>query len=121
MSITYFAWNLTPKQGVTLYRAALCKDNQTTPQPFDFTNWTAKAQIRLKIDDVAVVHELTTTNGEIVLGRQAGLVELHVAASITATWTFKTAVWQLNVTSPDGTVTKCLFQGQVVLNPSVVR
>ena len=46
--------------------------------PIDLTGCSAIMQIRLNINAVTVLHELSTVNGKIVISPQSGIIELQL-------------------------------------------
>lgn len=106
------------EQGATYYKKFAWQNADTTP--IDLTNFTAVLQIRPSVAATTLIHELTTANSEIVLGGAEGTIELTVSASATRVFTFKTATYALELTSPGGITTR-LLQGTVTLSPSTVH
>ena len=75
-------YNLTIDQGATFGRTITVRDADNAL--YDFTNHTARIQIRSEIDSADVMIELTTENGRITLGGAAGTILLSIAAADTA-------------------------------------
>ncbi len=110
--------HLTIEQGATFNPVMTWKDQ--AGNPIDLTGYTARMQIRATVDDSTVIHELSTTNGELVLGGVAGTITFGIPATTTASFTFQEAVYDLELTALDGTVTR-LLKGSVYLSPEVTR
>jgi hypothetical protein len=107
--------NLLIEQGSTfLYSLSLRDANG----PMNLTNFTARMQIRRTVGAPAVLLELTTANGRIAIS--GGTVALSVDAADTALLDFSKAVYDLEIESPNGDVTR-LIQGDVVLSKEVTR
>lgn len=90
---------------------------KTTGFPKDLTGYTAKAQIRSKVESEEVIAEITT---RFVLPRKYGQLVLSLTAEETLAFTFYTAVWDLFITSPEGIKSK-LLKGSVLNHLTVTR
>jgi hypothetical protein len=88
--------------------------------PVNLTGYTARMQIRATLDATVVIVSLTTENGGITLGGTAGTLALLLTAVATAAFTFSTAVYDLEIISAGGVVTR-LLSGNVVLSKEVTR
>jgi repressor of nif and glnA expression len=75
-------------------------------QPVNLTGFTARMQIRSDIDSQTVLAELTTANGGIVLDNTAKTITLTIPATVTAAFTFTTAVYDLELISSGLQVTQ---------------
>jgi hypothetical protein len=73
-------------------------------EPVDLTGYTARMQIREKLDSSTVIHELTTENGGIVIDTTNYKVTVVISAADTALFTFNTAVYSLELISPTNEV-----------------
>lgn len=90
---------------------------KTNGFPKDLTGYTAKAQIRSKVEDEEVLAEITT---RFILPRKYGQLVLSLTAEETMAITVYSAVWDLIVTSPDGIKSK-LLKGTVFNHLTVTR
>lgn len=112
-------YNITINQGATF-------DQQMTyyqPDgitPINLTDYTARMQIRPSIASSNVILSLTTENGGIALGGVLGTIVLNVSATATAALNFDAAVYDLELESDDGFVTR-LLAGSVFLCKEVTR
>jgi len=88
--------------------------------PVDLTGFTARMQIRAKIDDTAVIKELTTGNGAIAINNTTKTITLTIPAEETAAFTFSTAVYSLEMVSSGGQVTP-FCNGTITLVKEVTR
>ena len=88
-------------------------------QPVSLSGYTARMQIRAKIDSDAVIHTLTTENGGIVLDNTAKTITIVMQDEVTQTFTFKSAVYDLELIS-GGEVTQ-LVTGGISLVREVTR
>lgn len=101
------------------------QDTGTTPPSgpiVDLTGCSARAQFRASVADSVVLHELNTTAGEITLyaGSVSPNIHIEISATNTATFSWSTAVWDLEITTPSGNVTR-LLKGNVTVDPEVTR
>jgi carbohydrate-binding DOMON domain-containing protein len=81
---------------------------------FDFTNWTAKAQIR-QTPSAASALEITTA-----INAATSVITISLTATQTSTLTAPNYVWAMELTKTDGTVIR-LVEGAVRVSPEVVR
>lgn len=88
-------------------------------RPVDLTWYTARMQIRAKIDSDTVLHTLTTENGGILLDDVAKTITMYIPDETTQTFTFKAAVYDLEMIS-GGEVT-ALASGSITLVREVTR
>ena len=88
--------------------------------PIDITNCSAKMQIRETVESSAVLGELSTTNGRIILTGSTGKVALAIASTDTeGLVAFKNAVYDLEVYFPQKTIR--LIEGKVTIKEEVTR
>ena len=88
--------------------------------PIDLTSFTARMHLRKKITDTEPSMTLTTENGRISLGGADGTITLFIAADDTSTLLMKTGVYDLELMSPGGVVTR-LLEGGVTVSHEVTR
>lgn len=88
--------------------------------PVNLVGYTAKMQLRKSLTDVNPLLELSTTNNSIVLGGSEGSIQLLIAATVTETLDFTSALYDLELTSPSGVVTR-LLEGKVAVRKEVTR
>ncbi len=88
-------------------------------QPVQLTGYTARMQIRAKLDSDTVLHSLTTENGGILLDNVAKTITMYIPDETTQTFTFKAAVYDLELIS-GGEVT-ALASGSITLVREVTR
>ena len=111
-------YNFTIEQGATLDRTFIYKDGDG--DPLDLTGFTARMHLRSRASAATTLLELTTTNGRIVITGATGTIRLVAPASVTAALNFNTAVYDLEIESAVGTVTR-LLQGTIELSKEVTR
>lgn len=68
-------------------------------EPVNFTGYTARMQIREKIDSVEFIKELTTENGGITIDVANSKITLNISATDTAAFTFNSAVYSIELVS----------------------
>lgn len=88
--------------------------------PVNLTGYTARLQVRETLEAAGTILSLTTENGGISLGGAAGTIDLLVSAADTAALDFETAVYDLELVSAGGVVTR-IMRGDVVLADEVTR
>ena len=88
--------------------------------PIDLTGCKARMQIRKAFNSVDPIIDLTTENGGIVLGGVAGTIQIIIAASVTATYLWNIAVYDLEIVFADLSVRR-LLSGNVLNTPEVTR
>lgn len=88
-------------------------------QPVDLTGFTARMQIRQKLEDATVIKELTTENGGIVINNVSKTISLNIPATDTATFSFQTAVYSLELVN--GAVVTPFAGGTLTLVKEVTR
>lgn len=90
----------------------------------DLTGYTARMQIRTKVDSDAAIAEWSTTSSDLVLGGVAGTLAFSVATehvnALSTTNTKEDFVYDLFLTSPDGTPSMALA-GTITVFPRVTR
>lgn len=89
-------------------------------EPVDLTNYTARMHIRDSVDAASFLLELTTANGRIVVNNTTKTITLTVTATDTAAITFTSGVYDLEMVSPAGVVTRIL-EGNITVREEVTR
>lgn len=108
------------KYNIKFYRATTLDITATwliDSVPVNMTGYTADMQVRVSADATAVITEFTTENGHIVLNATTGSIEIIASATFTESLPLGEYVYDLNVTSPSGVVTKLMRGAFVVLDP----
>jgi hypothetical protein len=111
-------YDLNIAQGAT-YSQTL---NWKTGSPAEFVNttgFTARMQLRASYSSPTATLDLTTENGRIAL-TNSGVITLTISAADTALITAGQYVYDLEMVSAGGLVTR-LLQGIVVVSPEVTR
>lgn len=118
MSCIAGTYDMVIDQGATLSRTVTWKDSAKTP--INLTGYTARMQVRPELASTTVVIELTTANSRIALGGTAGTVTLTVSATDTAALTAGRYVYDLELVSGTGVVSR-LLMGNFVVRGEVTR
>lgn len=116
MSVSPGLLNLTFSQGATW---KLNLTYESGDSPMDLTNYTARMQARSTYDSSTAVLNLTNGSG-ITLGGTAGTIALLVGATTTAAIGAAQYVYDLEIQSPSGEVTR-VVEGSLVVTPEVTR
>lgn len=88
-------------------------------QPIDLAGYTARMQIRSKLEDTTVIKELTTENGGIVIDNTTKTITLTISATDTSAFTFASAVYSIELVN--GTVVTPFAGGSMTLVKEVTR
>lgn len=89
-------------------------------EPVNLTSYTARMQLRAKIDDVDPITEFTTVNGKIQIDTTGYAITILVSATDTAAFTFSTALYSLELVSGTSVVTQ-LATGTITLVKEITR
>jgi hypothetical protein len=111
-------YNITCEQGATFKRSISWTDSKKVPH--DLTGYTARMQVRATVDSSSVILSLTTENGRITVGSGTYNINLLVNATTTAALTPGQYVYDLEVVSGGGEVTR-IVQGNFKVSAEVTR
>lgn len=90
-------------------------------EPLDLTGYTARMQIREKLDSTTFIKEFTTDVGEgIEIDTANFKISITISATDTAAFTFSSAVYSLELVSSTGIVSP-LLNGNLTLVKEVTR
>lgn len=117
MSVAPGIVNLTFSQGTTWKLNMTYTSGDSTPQ--DLTDYTARMQARTSYDAPTAALSLTNGSG-ITLGGTAGTIDLLVSASTTAAIGAAQYVYDLEIESDSGEVTR-VIEGTLIVTPEVTR
>lgn len=118
--------NITIEQGatwgdvLTIYQSAPSGTPMADLVPLDLTGYDVRMHIRANVADADPLIALTNANGRIAVTPADGIIRRTIAAADTALLAFDFGVYDLEIESPDGTVTR-LLQGRVSLSPEVTK
>lgn len=113
--------NLKIYKGETFRHVLRWQDESETP--INLTNYSARMQVRKKIDDVTPLLSLTTENGGIELGGTAGTITLYISAADTTALTWTDGVYDLEVAVVVGAIEEVVrvVEGKIVTYKEVTR
>ena len=106
------------EQGATYQLVVTWKQPDGTP--VDLTGYSARMQFRKTKTSTTVLFSGTTANGVISLGGAAGTVSITIPATSTDDFTFGCGVYDLELESAGGIVTR-LIEGDVEVSKEVTR
>lgn len=89
-------------------------------QPYSLSGYTARMQIRAKLESTEVLVSLTTENAGIVLDNTNKTITLTLSATATALYTWISGVYSLELVSAAGVVTT-LISGNINVKKEVTR
>ena len=106
-------YNFTLNQGATFTRQMTVKENNS---PLNLTGHTAAMQLRSTYDSATVALSMTAA----VINATQGILSISATATATAALEEGIYVYDLELTTSAGVVTR-LLQGQVTVSPEVTR
>ena len=115
--------NLEIEKGTT-FRQQFQWLNPDGVTPINLAGCTARSQWRSTIDSPNVLNSLTTENQKILIDESAGTITLHLQATETASYTFTSVVYDLEVVFPavnNEIPVYRLVQGKIKFKPEVTR
>jgi len=110
-------YDILIEQGATYSQVITYKDNGVA---VNLTGYTARMQVRATLESASTLVELTTANSRIALGGTAGTITLTISATDTAALTAGRGVYDLELVSGSGIVTR-LLQGVATISRIVTR
>jgi hypothetical protein len=110
-------YDILIEQGATYSQSITYKDNGVA---VNLTGYTARMQVRATLESASTLVELTTANSRIALGGTAGTITLTISATDTAALTSGRGVYDLELVSGSGIVTR-LLQGVCTISRNVTR
>ena len=111
-------YDLYIEQGATFYQEVVWKDS--AGEVIDLTDYTARMQIRKTKQATTPLISLTTENDRITIEAAEGKVILEIAATDTAEFSQFCGVYDLELISSTGFVTR-LMEGAVTISREVTR
>lgn len=88
-------------------------------QPVDLAGFTARMQLRVKLDDITPITELTSSNGGIVIDNTLKTISIYISAIDTAAFSFNTALYSLELVN--GLIVTPFAAGSISLIKEVTR
>lgn len=112
-------WTLHIEQGATFDTTLTWKNAAGTP--VDLTGFTARAQVRSMHTSTSPILSMTTGNGQLALGGNAGTIRILLSDAVTAALPAPfNGVWDLELVSGGGVTTR-LLEGAAAVSPEVTR
>lgn len=109
--------NITANQGETFNFSFTISTDGT---PWDLTGYTARMQVRTTVEATTKLLDLTSGDGDITLGGSAGTVAITVSATDMAALIAGRHVYDIEVVSGGGVVTRIL-EGKFSVKAEVTR
>lgn len=106
------------EQGTTFSPTMSYKDDEGTL--INLTGYTARMQVRSKKTSSTTLEDFTTENGGITLGGIAGTITINKSATDTAAISYSKGVYDLELISSGGIVTR-LLEGSIVVSGETTR
>ena len=110
--------DLFVEQGATFSYTLTLTDSAGAP--VNLTGYTARMQMRRSVQSPDILISLTTANGRLVITPLTGVITMTISATDTAALNFQSAVYDLEIESAGGIVTR-LIEGKVRLSLEVTR
>jgi hypothetical protein len=111
-------YDLLIEQGATWLRTLTLRDSDNAL--VNLTGYSARMSVRQKIESTTTLLDLTVANGRVALGGAAGTIILTLTAIETAALSFALAVYDIEMVSGAGVVTR-LMNGRIALEKEVTR
>lgn len=111
-------YNITIEQGATLRLSFIWKDSDE--DPINLTGYSARMQVRRTASSTDALLSLSSDDGQITLGGEAGTIDVVGSADLTKNMKAKCGVYDIELESSGGVVTR-LIQGDVTISPEVTR
>jgi len=111
-------YNVLIDQGSTYTLALTYKDSSGAA--INLTGYTAAMQIRDTVNSATTQLSLSSPSSGIVITAATGLITITITATQTRGLVANTYVYDLEITSGSGVVTR-LIQGSVIVNAEVTR
>jgi hypothetical protein len=110
-------YDFTIEQGVSIRQPLIWKDS--AGDRVNLTGYSARMQIRSSYD-TAVLLELSTALGTIIITPASGTITLVLSNVTTAAIDWRKARYDLELTAPNGTVTR-LLEGYIYVSREITR
>ena len=111
-------YELPIDQGGTLQVPFFLKDENGTA--LNLTGYSARMQMRTSYNATVPSLSLSSTDGSITIDAALGKLTLNATAATTASLAARRYVYDIEIVSPSGFVTR-IVQGNAVVSPEVTR
>lgn len=89
--------------------------------PISLEGCTVRMHARRKINDPEILLDVSTINGKVIMDEaENGIIKMVVSGSETAGFTWRAAVYDIEVTYPDGVIDRIL-EGKITISLNVTR
>jgi hypothetical protein len=105
-SYTSNVYDILVDQGATLSRAMFLKTSSKSPISLD--GYSGRMHIRDYVTSSVIIETLTTENGQMTITPASGRVDILLSPAETAALAVKKYVYDIELESPEGEVTKVL-------------
>ncbi len=106
------------EQGATFQREIFYKDS--LGNPVNMTGYAARMQARRNKSSPTVLLDATIGNSRLAINPLLGKITINLPASLTATFTWSRGVYDIELESPTGFVTR-LLEGEISVSREVTR
>jgi hypothetical protein len=106
------------EQGTT-WRCRWPVINPTTGAALNISAWSARAQVRKWAGADEVLHEWSTTAGNLTVGAD-GYLTITVTPAESTAWTWSEGRYDIELTDPTGEVVR-IAAGPVMVSPEITR
>ena len=110
--------DLLIEQGATFRHTLTYLDSDENP--INLTDYEANMEIRSTVREEEVLAFLSTSNSKISINGTEGQIVLVIDPSETSTYDWETGVYDLELVSPPGEITRLVY-GSVTISPEVTR
>lgn len=111
-------YDIICEQGATFVRSLVWQDENETP--LDLTGFSGRMHVRQTVQSQNILISLTTDNGGIQITPGTGEIRLYMPAGQMDALPARRAVYDLELISPGGVVTR-LIEGSFTIVPQVTR
>jgi hypothetical protein len=109
-------YNFNAPQGSTFARTLIYKSNDVA---VNLTGYSSRMQVRRNVNDTATLLSLSSPTDITIVGA-TGSITINVTASAMAAMPAGSFVYDLEITSSSGVVTR-LIEGKFIVSPEVTR
>ena len=103
--------NMVIEQSATFRLRLVYRDHNK--KPINLAGFSAHMSVR-DVNGV-LLSDLTVANGKVVMGGVTGAIDLHIPSTETALLSFVTALYDIALILPDGTIDR-LLEGKMLLS-----
>lgn len=112
------SYDLMIEQGATFSQTVTWKDANGVP--VNLTGYSARMQFRPSVNAPTIYFSATSSDGRITLNGATGTITINISAAETTGFGFVSAVYDMELQSANGVVTR-LLEGGVSVSREVTR